>query len=103
MDIYCAFNVLRSHEKEDNIGVEAAKLDGIYDDWIKYIINKTCSDKRELSDKNFILMDNYDGAEHRKMKNNKTGIVSFSFQIFKATTIKETEMLPADSLNILTW
>ena len=45
-DIYCAFNVLCSHKKDNNVGVEAAKLDSIYDDWIEHMINKTCLDEQ---------------------------------------------------------
>jgi len=48
-------------------------------------------------------MDSYDGAEHRKIKNMKTGIVSFSSQICNATIIKEKGATPASSFNILIW
>ena len=45
MEIDDAFNILRSQNKKDNIELEAAKLDVMYDDWLEHMINKTCKDK----------------------------------------------------------
>lgn len=67
--------------EEDNVGVKAAKVKGIYD-------SKTYLDKQTLLDKNCIVTDSFDGAEYKKIKNKKTGIFLFNSQILNSTTIK---------------
>ena len=99
LEIEDAFNILR--QKDLNEDVESAKLDGNYDTWIGHLFDK----KKDTigPDKNVIIIDSYDGAEHQKIKKKKTGVVSFSSKMFNSTTIKQEGGSCAGSLNILTW
>ena len=49
-----------------------------------------------------IVLDSYDGAEHRNIKKSKTSIVSFSSQILTTKSIS-SGLLTVMQENILTW
>ena len=81
--------------------VDAAKIAGGYDDYMIIMAKKHQQKNRKLFG-NVIVLDSYDGAEHKRTRKGKTGIVSFSSQMFSASTVEDGAS-PAKSLNILTW
>ena len=77
----------------------------IYDDYVEMLVNKTKKKVTEGEDslrKKVIILDSYDGAEHRKTQSKKVSIVSFSSQLISKNSIR-LGMSPASSHNILTW
>ena len=84
--------------KSDVVG---ARIDGVYSDYINMIVDKQLSSERKLEG-NAIVLDSYDGAEHLNNCKSKTGIISFSSQVFSGSTINYGSS-SAKSCNILTW
>lgn len=93
-----AFAQFASNNKQDLYG---AKVDGIYDDYVRLMIDKHNHHNRQLKG-SVILVDSYDGSEHHKRRDKKSSIVSFSSQMFSHSTVKDGAT-PAQSCNILTW
>ena len=85
-----------------NIPVNVARIQGVYDDYI-ILTDQTYhqQDNTNLG-KNVIMMDSYDGAEHKNTNEKRTSIIFFSSQMFsKDTTVSGGST--AKNLNILTW
>ena len=88
----------KDSNKEDDVMV--ARIDGSFEDYVKMMTDKYSNMKIEL-DNNRIVIDSYDGAEHKKTTKGKVGLVSFNSQLLSPSSI--TKCSPASSLNILTW
>ena len=77
------------------------KIHGKYDDYLEMLKAKHSRLGREL-DGDIIVLDSYDGAEHRWTLKKKTSIISFSSQLF-TPAIVNSGLSAAESVNILTW
>ena len=85
-----------------NVPVNVVRTQGMYDDYIMLMAKKYHEQDNTNSYKIMIIMDRYDGAEHRNTKDKRTSIISFSSQMFGKDTIV-SGVSTANSLNILTW
>lgn len=56
---------------QKNIGINGARIDGCYDDYIQLMAKKHHDGKNKLQG-SVIVIDSYDGAEHHRRKNKKT-------------------------------
>ena len=94
--------------------MKAFKIASIYDDYVvimgKKLDSKTKLDKtiantsNKLIDRNsdILVIDSFDGAQHRRTSKDRTNIVSFSSQIVTLERLK-SGYSTATSRNILTW
>ena len=89
--------------KKDTIGIEGAKIEGKYIDYLNLMIKKHQSNERQVKGE-VIVIDSYDGAEHYTSNATKASITSYNSQIFaKSMQHDEEEISTAESFNILTW
>ena len=110
MELGDAFDMLVA---SNNDCLKACKIDGCYDDYI-YMMAKKLNNRNKLvatdnnenrlihNDSNIIVIDSYDGAQHRKTAKNRTNIISFSSQMITKESIKAGYSTSV-SRNILTW
>ena len=70
MSIQDAFDLCMPNNTDDYV-VNAARIDGSYDNYLKIMQKKHKDKKRELLG-NIIVIDSYDGAEHHRRQNKKT-------------------------------
>ena len=90
--------------KDSKTQIMACRIEGLYDDYVGMLVNKT---KKRMTEGDSLggramILDSYDGAEHRKTQSKKVSIVSFSSQLISKNSIR-LGMSPASSHNILTW
>ena len=95
-------NIKRSKESESKANIKTARIKGTFKDYIKLIVDSYTNRGVTLDDE-LIVMDSYDGAEHRSTSNKRISIISFSSQIISRSLIESAKASPASSLNILTW
>ena len=88
----------KGHQKVEDVMV--AKISGAYNDYIQLMYNKLKVNNIKLDDRQ-IIIDSYDGAEHKKTTKGKIGIISFNSQMLSQFSIDKAS--PASSTNILTW
>ena len=88
----------KDSNKEDDVMV--GRIDGCFKDYVKMMTDKYSNTKIEL-DNNRIVIDSYNGEEHKKTTKGKVGVVSFNSQLLSPSSIAKCS--PASSLNILTW
>ena len=94
--------IKRSKEAENKANIKTARIKGAFTDYIKLIVD-SYTDRGVRLDDELIVMDSYDGAEHRSTSNKRISIISFSSQIISRSLIETAKASPASSLNILTW
>ena len=99
---------------QNNKDVKACKIVGDYDDYVVMMGNKLNSkNKIDITNANnctnlldcnsdIIIIDSFDGAQHRRTSKERTNIVSFSSQMLTLNSIKAGYSTSA-SRNILTW
>ena len=75
----------------------AARIEGGYSNFCSMMLQKHQEVGTKLEG-NVLVLDSYDGAEHKQTKNGCTSIISFSLQIVSTQTAPS-----ASSNNILTW
>ena len=89
--------------KKDTIGVQGARIEGKYSDYINLMLQKHLSNNKLVKGE-VIVLDSYDGAEHYTSNAIKASITSYNSQIFaKSMQDDENQTTTAESFNILTW
>ena len=82
--------------------VKASKIAGDYKTYIEILLQKILKiHNKELSG-DIIILDSYDGAEHRKAQKQKSIIILFSSQLISEDLIN-SGLSAGSSHNILTW
>ena len=117
MEFSEAFDMLA--ESNNNKNLKASKIDGCYDDYIFLMAQKLDKKNNLVASINLqtnlensstlideksdiIIIDSYDGVQHRLTQKDRTNIVSFSSQMITSESIK-AGYSTAVSRNILTW
>ena len=77
-----------------------ARVKGSFSTYIEYM-EDMFKKKHGKIDKNLIIIDSYNGAEHKKTTKGKTSIISFNSQLISPSSISTVS--PASSTNIFTW
>ena len=91
-----------------NQPVLVGKLEGGYEAGMTIMLEKT-SKKRKIdeviagNDKELIVINSYDGAEHSKNHKSESSLISFSSQMFNEEIIRESGYSTASPSNIFTW
>ena len=100
LDIDCALKNI----KKDQIGIQGAKIEGDFIDYIKLMMKKQKSNNRTITGE-VIVLDSYDGDEHYTSNQTKASITSYSSQIFAKSmeNNKNESISTAESFNIMTW
>ena len=81
--------------------LSTARIGGTFADYLSMMEKTFTKNHDENLDDELIIIDSYDGAEHKRTTKGKTGIISFNSQMISPSSISSCS--PASSTNILTW
>ena len=95
-----------SEAQRDDNKIEGAKIAGGYREVALLLKKKKEKNETErLTDNNekCLIIDSFDGAEHKKTDKKKISFISFSSQLTTKLRIESGTQTPGSSLDILTW
>ena len=81
----------KGNQKVEDVMV--AKISGAYNDYIQLMYNKLKANNIKLDDRQ-IIIDSYDGAEHKKTTKGKVGIISLKIYIPNRPKLQDTSEHP---------
>lgn len=89
-----------SQSPTKNSDILAARIEDSYEEYVNMMENKIKNNNVPL-DGTRIIIDSFDGAEHKRTTKGRIGIISFNSQMLCKSSI--SKISPAGSTNILTW
>lgn len=98
MSISTAIDLIESTKEKE---IPVAKIDGVYEDYLLLMAKQHVDKGRSLKG-SVVVLDSYDGAQHKKTDKETTSIISFSSKLLTAASVKEG-CGAGTSLSILTW
>ena len=98
MTIATAINLIDSTKDKE---IPIARIDGVYEDYL-LLMAKQHTDKGRPLKGSVVVLDSYDGAQHKQTDKGNVSIISFSSKLLTAASIK-SGCDAGSSLSILTW